>query len=101
MRVTIKQRARSSIRLKAISYSSATKADEDIAGGGTDNQRYMTALTTAQAAAAYVIPTRAIAIIDREEQDGRAKIVAEGVSFGALCTLGDLRRAAEARAASA
>ena len=45
--------------------------------------------------------TRAIAIIDREEQDGRAKIEAEGVSFEALCTLRDLRRAAEARAASA
>jgi orotate phosphoribosyltransferase len=45
--------------------------------------------------------TRAIAIIDREEQDGRARIEAEGVSFEALCTLGDLRRAAEARAASA
>jgi orotate phosphoribosyltransferase len=44
--------------------------------------------------------TRAIAIIDREEQDGRAKIEAEGVSFDALCTLRDLRRAAEARAAS-
>lgn len=42
---------------------------------------------------------RAIAIIDREEQDGRAKIEAEGVSFEALCTLKDLRRAAEARAA--
>ena len=45
--------------------------------------------------------TRAIAIIDREEQDGRAKIEAEGVSFDALCTLRDLRRAAEARTASA
>lgn len=45
--------------------------------------------------------TRAIAIIDREEQDGRAKIEAEGVSFEALCTLRDLRRAAEARAARA
>jgi orotate phosphoribosyltransferase len=45
--------------------------------------------------------TRAIAIIDREEQEGRAKIEAEGVAFEALCTLGDLRRAAEARAASA
>jgi orotate phosphoribosyltransferase len=45
--------------------------------------------------------TRAIAIIDREEQDGRARIEAEGVSFEALCTLGDLRRAAEARAANA
>jgi len=45
--------------------------------------------------------TRAIAIIDREEQDGRAKIEAEGVSFDALCSLRDLRRAAEARAASA
>ena len=43
--------------------------------------------------------TRAIAIIDREEQDGRAKIEAEGVAFEALCTLTDLRRAAEARAA--
>lgn len=43
--------------------------------------------------------TRAIAIIDREEQDGRARIEAEGVSFEALCTLKDLRRAAEARAA--
>ncbi|HET9253124.1 MAG TPA: orotate phosphoribosyltransferase [Candidatus Eisenbacteria bacterium] len=45
--------------------------------------------------------TRAIAIIDREEQDGRAKIEAEGVSFEALCTLRDLRRAAEARTANA
>ena len=45
--------------------------------------------------------TRAIAIIDREEQDGRAKIEAEGVAFDALCTLRDLRRAAEARTASA
>lgn len=45
--------------------------------------------------------TRAIAIIDREEQDGRAKIEAEGVSFEALCTLRDLRRAAEARTARA
>lgn len=45
--------------------------------------------------------TRAIAIIDREEQGGRAAIEAEGVSFDALCTLGDLRRAAEARAANA
>ena len=45
--------------------------------------------------------TRAIAIIDREEQEGRAKIEAEGVAFEALCTLRDLRRAAEARTASA
>jgi orotate phosphoribosyltransferase len=45
--------------------------------------------------------TRAVAIIDREEQEGRAKIEAEGVSFAALCTLHDLRRAAGARAASA
>lgn len=45
--------------------------------------------------------TRAVAIIDREEQEGRAKIEAEGVSFEALCTLHDLRRAAGARAASA
>ena len=45
--------------------------------------------------------TRAIAIIDREEQDGRAKIEAEGVSFEALCTLRDLRGAAEARTAKA
>ena len=45
--------------------------------------------------------TRAIAIIDREEQDGRSKIEAEGVSFEALCTLRDLRRAAEARTANA
>jgi orotate phosphoribosyltransferase len=44
--------------------------------------------------------TRAVAIIDREEQEGRAKIEAEGVSFDALCTLQDLRRAAGARAAS-
>jgi orotate phosphoribosyltransferase len=45
--------------------------------------------------------TRAVAIIDREEQEGRAKIEAEGVAFEALCTLRDLRRAAEARTASA
>lgn len=44
---------------------------------------------------------RAIAIIDREEQDGRAKIEAEGVAFEALCTLRDLRRAAETRTANA
>jgi orotate phosphoribosyltransferase len=37
--------------------------------------------------------TRAVAIIDREEQEGRAKIEAEGVAFEALCTLRDLRRA--------
>ena len=45
--------------------------------------------------------THAVAIIDREEQNGRATIEAEGVSFAALCTLRDLRRAAEARAANA
>lgn len=38
---------------------------------------------------------KAIAIIDRQEQEGRKKIEAEGVSFEALCTLEDLRKVRE------
>lgn len=48
MRVTIKQRSRSTIRLKAISYSAAMAASQGQAEGGTDNQRYMTSLGTKQ-----------------------------------------------------
>src|SRR5262245_54927988 len=41
---------------------------------------------------------RAVAIVDREEQDGRRKIEAEGVPAEALCTLQDLKAAVETRA---
>jgi len=45
--------------------------------------------------------TRAIAIIDREEQGGRQAVEAEGVRLDTLCTLGDLKQAVGAGAASA
>lgn len=45
--------------------------------------------------------TRAIAIIDREEQGGRKAVEAEGVTLDTLCTLGDLKQAVGAGAASA
>lgn len=48
MRVVIKQRERAAIRLKAISYAAALKADQETGEAGTDNQRYMTSLTTKQ-----------------------------------------------------
>jgi len=38
---------------------------------------------------------KAIAIIDRQEQEGRKNIEAEGVPFEALCTLDDLRKMRE------
>ena len=47
--------------------------------------------------AAGLTVTQAIAIVDREEQDGRNNIQAEGIRFDALCTLRDLRTAAEGR----
>jgi len=45
--------------------------------------------------------THAIAIIDREEQGGRQAVEAEGVGLDTLCTLGDLKQAVGAGAASA
>lgn len=50
MRVVIKQRTRATVRLKAISYSPATKATEEQVTAGTDNVRYMTPYLTAQQA---------------------------------------------------
>ncbi len=38
---------------------------------------------------------RAVAIIDREEQDGRNRIEAEGVPFESLCTLRELQSLSE------
>ena len=40
----------------------------------------------------------AMAIVDRQEQNGRANIEGEKVAVGALCTLGQLTEAAEAQA---
>jgi orotate phosphoribosyltransferase len=40
---------------------------------------------------AGLIVTQALAIIDREEQDGKAKIQAEGVRVDALCTMRQLK----------
>jgi hypothetical protein len=81
MRVTIKQRARASIRLKAISYSAATKAGQGDAEGGTDNQRYMTALGTKQQIGARLADeATAIAGINATElltpETGKASILA-------------------------
>jgi orotate phosphoribosyltransferase len=45
--------------------------------------------------------TRAIAILDREEQGGRQAVEAEGVRLDTLCTLRDLKQAVGAEAASA
>jgi len=45
--------------------------------------------------------TRAIAIIDREEQGGRQAVEGEGVRLDTLCTLRDLKQAVGAGAASA
>jgi orotate phosphoribosyltransferase len=43
----------------------------------------------------------AMAIVDREEQNGRGNIEGEKVTVGALCTLGSLQEAAEAQAPKA
>jgi orotate phosphoribosyltransferase len=48
---------------------------------------------------AGLIVTQALAIIDRQEQDGRARIEALGVPVGALCTLHELRERVGARPA--
>ena len=39
-----------------------------------------------------LIVAQAIAIVDREEQEGSKKIQNEGVRFAALCTLLDLQK---------
>lgn len=41
--------------------------------------------------------SQAIAIIDREEQGGRKRIEEQGVKFGALCTLAELKKLAGVR----
>lgn len=43
-----------------------------------------------------LVVSQAIAIIDREEQEGRKKIQDEGVRFAALCTLRELKELAGA-----
>jgi orotate phosphoribosyltransferase len=43
-----------------------------------------------------LIVERAMAIVDRQEQNGRGNIEAEGVSATALCTLGELQESAGA-----
>lgn len=50
---------------------------------------------------AGVIVERAMAIVDRQEQNGRGNIEAEKVIVGALCTLGQLQEVAEAQAPKA
>ena len=46
---------------------------------------------------AGLVVTQAFAIIDREEQGGRARIEEQGVKVDALCTLRDLQEAAGVR----
>lgn len=49
MRVTVKQRAKATTRLKSTPYIAAARAGKPVAETGTDAQRYMTALDTAAA----------------------------------------------------
>ena len=44
-----------------------------------------------------LVVSQAIAIIDREEQEGRKRVEDEGVRFAALCTLRELQELAGAR----
>lgn len=50
---------------------------------------------------AGLVVERAMAIVDREEQNGRGSIQTEGVTVGALTTLAQLQEAAEAQAPKA